>query len=455
MVSKFISMKLFYYIILLSCLFSERGDVYSVELLEYKTVSEIQSEISDYLDGQGISIDAEYDVALYKVIYETLDGYGDSALASGVIGIPQSSNHAFGIVSWQHGTVVKRNSVSSVSGFNIISMAYSSSGYIYTEPDYLGLGQESEDFHPYCINIPSANSVIDIIRAARNFSNSSDLIQFNNQVSLVGYSEGGYATLAAQKMMEEELPDEFDITISLPMAGPYDMSGTMVDVMLNSTEPYGKPYYLPYVLLAYIEYYDLGDLGSFFLPEYAEMLPVWFDGYHSDSYIDTQLPNPPIQILLPDLIQEFETDQSHFLRLYLQENDLINWAPQSPTYLFHAIADELIPFENAQVAYDNFIANGSENISLVPIPESYGGHQEAAPFALIAGYQLGLPLQHINPRGDVNIDEQIDISDVIIIVDYIMSSIQLNDYLSWASDMNSDNTLDIIDIIYLINNILQ
>ena len=35
-----------------------------------------------------------------------------------------------------------------------------------------------------------------------------------------------------------------------------------------------------------------------------------------------------------------------------------------------------------------------------------------------------------------------------------MSSIQLNDYLSWASDMNSDNTLDIIDIIYLINNIL-
>ena len=142
-------------------------------------------------------------------------------MASGVIGIPQDSDHAFGIVSWQHGTVVKRNSVSSVSGFNIISMAYSSSGYIYTEPDYLGLGQDSEDFHPYCINIPSANSVIDIIRAARNFSNDSESIQFNNQVSLVGYSEGGYATLAAQKMMEEQFSNEFNITLSLPMAGPY------------------------------------------------------------------------------------------------------------------------------------------------------------------------------------------------------------------------------------------
>ena len=150
------------------------------------------------------------------------------------------------------------------------------------------------------------------------------------------------------------------------------MSGTMVDVMLNSTEPYGKPYYLPYVLLAYIEYYDLGDLGSF-LPEYAEMLQFGLMDIIL-TLIDTQLLILPFN-LLPDLIQEFETDQSHFLSC-IYENDLINWSPQSPTYLFHAIADELIPFENAQVAYDNFIANGSENISLVPIPESYGGHRK-------------------------------------------------------------------------------
>ena len=56
-----------------------------------------------------------------------------------------------------------------------------------------------------------------------------------------------------------------------------------------------------------------------------------------------------IQILLPELIDEFETDPNHFLRNYLEINDLINWAPQSLTYLFHALADELIPFENAQI----------------------------------------------------------------------------------------------------------
>ena len=280
-------MKLFYYIFLLSCLFSERGDIHSVEFLEYKTVEEIQSEIDQELGGQGVIITAEYNVSLYKIVYETLDGYGDSTLASGVIGIPHNLDHAFGMVSWQHGTVVKRNSVSSVTGFNLLSIILSSAGYVYVEPDYLGLGV-SEDFHPYCLNIPSANSVIDMIRSARNFCNDSEDVQLNEQLSLIGYSEGGYATLAAQKMMEEEFFDEFNITISLPMAGPYDMSGTMVDVMLNNTEPYGKPYYLPYVLLAYIDYYALGELENFFLPEYAEMLPIWFDGYHSDSYIDEQ-----------------------------------------------------------------------------------------------------------------------------------------------------------------------
>ena len=105
------------------------------------------------------------------------------------------------------------------------------------------------------------------------FCNDSDAIQFNNQLSLVGYSEGGYATLAAQKMMEQDYPYEFDITISFPMAGPYDLSGTMVDLMLNG-QLYGAPYYLPYILLAYIDYYDLGTLEEFFLSEYAELLPI-------------------------------------------------------------------------------------------------------------------------------------------------------------------------------------
>ena len=130
-------MKLFYYIFLLfSYLFSARGDIHSIEFLESKTADEVQAEINQELGSQGSSITAEYDVSLYKIIYETLDGYGNTSLASGVIGIPEDPDYAFGMVSWQHGTVVKRNSVSSVSGFNLLSMILSSAGYVYVAPDY-------------------------------------------------------------------------------------------------------------------------------------------------------------------------------------------------------------------------------------------------------------------------------------------------------------------------------
>ena len=71
----------------------------------------------------------------------------------------------------------------------------------------------------------------------------NNFIQFNEQLFLEGYSEGGYVTMAAVKEIEENLSHEFNITMSFPMAGAYDLSGVLVDLML-SEEVYPDPYYL-------------------------------------------------------------------------------------------------------------------------------------------------------------------------------------------------------------------
>ena len=70
--------------------------------------------------------------------------------------------------------------------------------------------------------------------------------------------------------------------MSFPMAGAYDMSGTMVDLML-SREKYTNPYYLPYVILSYIERYSLGAVDDFFKPEYAQILPDLYSGQFSEG----------------------------------------------------------------------------------------------------------------------------------------------------------------------------
>ena len=120
MVSKFIIMKLFYYILLLSYLLSfERGAIHSIEFLDYKTVEEIQSEINGEIGEEGITINAEYDVSLYKIVYETLDGYGDSTLVSGVIGVPENSDHAF-VNSVIQGLEPDNSGADCLQDFNII-----------------------------------------------------------------------------------------------------------------------------------------------------------------------------------------------------------------------------------------------------------------------------------------------------------------------------------------------
>ena len=63
-------------------------------------------------------------------------------------------------------------------------------------------------------------TVIDMLRAVKHFCNQNNFIQFNEQLFLEGYSEGGYVTMAAVKEIEENLSDEFNITMSFPMVEP-------------------------------------------------------------------------------------------------------------------------------------------------------------------------------------------------------------------------------------------
>ena len=431
----------------------DRGKLVSFEILESLTQNQAQSEIDD--DIAELGIEANYDITIYKIIYETLDGYGDSITASGVIAFPEDIEGAFPMISWQHGTQVRRNSVQSINGFDLLSIVLSSNGYVYIAPDYVGLGL-SYGLHPYMIKSTTSSSVIDMIRAAREFCSNMNLVQNNSQLMLVGYSEGGYATLAAQQTMEQELSDEFDITVSFPMAGPYDLSGTMADVML-SAEEYGAPHYLPYVLLSYIEYYDLGELNDFFLPEYAELLPELFNGEYSSGSIDEQIPNPPIDMLHQSVVSDFSNNPDNELRNLLIQNNLLDWTPYSLTYIFHGEADELVPYLNSQIAYENFINNGADpnNVIFETIPASAGGHQDVALIALQGAFEISNTIQTINYKGDLDENLSLNISDIVMLIANVLNNNDTSSYIKWAGDIDNNEQINILDVILLINVILS
>ena len=442
---------LFLTIYIMSFSFCERGDLVSSFFIDSKSPIEIQ----DYLDSSigDFGLSASYGAKMFSIVYETVDQFGDIAIASGMLVIPDDSTHAFPLTSFQHGTQVRRESAPSMNGFNTLSQVMASSGFIYMEPDYLGLGQ-SDIFHPYHLKDVSAFTVIDMLRAAKHFCNQNNFIQFNEQLFLEGYSEGGYVTMAAVKEIEENLSDEFNITMSFPMAGAYDLSGVMVDLML-SEEVYPDPYYLPYFILTYIEKYELGEIEDFFKSEYANILPELFNGNHSGGYINSHLPSIPIQMMTDEMVNDFTNNPDFPFRLALQENDLYDWTPQSTMYLFHGIIDESVPYQNSVVAYNKFVQNGSESVFFETLEESYGGHAEAAPYCLLGAYNIISTVHMINDLGDLNQDSELNILDIVELSNLITSNGFISNYQNWAGDSNQDSSLNVLDIIKILNTILN
>ena len=132
------------------------------------------------------------------------------------------------MLSFHHGTITNRDDAPSnfsSSDYNSISYAAMASvGFIGVIPDYLGFGSSSSILHPYYVEDLTASSIVDMLKAAAEFAQQKNL-QFNGKLFLAGYSEGGYATMAAHKAIESDGLDGFNLIASFPGAGAYDLTG--------------------------------------------------------------------------------------------------------------------------------------------------------------------------------------------------------------------------------------
>ena len=126
-------------------------------------------------------------------------------------------------------------------------------------------------------------SVIDLISSSYDFF---DLVGVDNndQLFLMGYSQGGHATLFKEL---EEVNNNFQITASCPMAGPYSMSDAQVE-MLNVVYP--NPGYFPYVIFSYQNVYEnlYNDPSEIFKPGFENILDL-YDGTFSMDYINEEI----------------------------------------------------------------------------------------------------------------------------------------------------------------------
>ena len=319
----------------------------------------------------------KYPLRVYRLTYRTRNTDGQEVTASGAVLVP-TAPAALPLLSYQHGTLIPTSESQAPSYYaagsdvaTVVSVL-ASAGYVVSAPDYIGYGVSKALPHPYEHAASLASTSADMLRAAREFCQQQS-IQTNQKNFLVGYSEGGFATMALHKYLQEKYPTTLPVTASAPGAGAYHKSA-FARYILQSSQPLSFLSTYVWVLRTYDRIYALNRPYNFYYQEpYATQL-------QADPF--AAVPAQQSQLFAAGFRQGVLDNSDAALNKTLTDNDIYDWKPTAPVTLFHGTADDYVPFFNSQDAYDAMRRQGATQVQLQPIP---GGTH----FTSITAYTLG------------------------------------------------------------------
>lgn len=324
----------------------------------------------------------QYDVDFFRFIYHTTFK-GNQIEASGLLCIPKNLPAAPALLSAQHGTMFSdaeapSNFPASFTGFEL----FAATGFVTVIPDFIGYGISKDIVHPYYDMQSAGTSVVDMIKAAKYYLKKNNTT-INDKLFLLGYSEGGYVTLAAQREIETNANHHLSLTAAAAGAGGYDLSGMLSQVA--TVDSYTNPSFLALLIHGYNTTYNWNrPFTDFFAQPYAAKFPGLLDGTKDGDQIDSELTNSPSLLFCSkfygDLIKP--TAEIAF-KAKLAENSFPGWYPKSPLRLYHGTADAAVFFSTSQATFNRFKAADATKTAFFPIPD--GTHQTSvAPMMLNA-----------------------------------------------------------------------
>ena len=313
----------------------------------------------------------QYDVDMYKMIYNTTDVNGQPTIASGAFLVPSNPNCIdFPFSVYMHGTSLKKSNVPSNNNQEaVIGKVFSAGGYFTCMPDYIGMGQ-SPGLHPYIHAESEAKSAVDMLRAAREFISNTLMMVDNGELFITGYSQGGHACMATHKYIEDNnLQAEFNVVASAPCSGPYALSITMADSITSMT-PYSNPGYITYMLASYqLVYGNIFNSWSEILKSpYDTIVPPFFSGSNDSldmGQLNALLPSVVDSLIVDSVLNNFINDsvnKTHPLWQALLANDNYDWTPQKPVRMYYCTADEQVAHTNALLADSVMNSNGAASV---------------------------------------------------------------------------------------------
>jgi Secretory lipase len=282
-----------------------------------------------------------------------VDGANRPIVASGLVALPIKPNgRRAPVLSYQHGTIFKdAEAPSNAMKPEEPPLVFASLGYIVLAADYVGYGVSKGAPHPYLLSAPAAAAVNDLITAARLWRQQagSPGPTANGQLFLAGYSEGGYATAAAHRELQQQgaaNPHLQTLVMSFAGGGPQDV-GLTLDRQLARVKDQNRL------------------IGGLINPGFLR---------HLGNTLREEVRRQMLKLIIPD--DADVSFQSTFLDFFLADDvgninrhcNVLDWAPQLPHELFHGRDDRTVSFVSSQNAQAYAIAAGARP-ALVPLTE--------------------------------------------------------------------------------------
>ena len=315
---------------------------------------------------------ADYQITVTRLTYQTKLEDGTPITASGVVYMPdqlKSPNQTYPLISYQHPTAFSNAEAPSGSNFTVASFSYpiyfATHGYIVACPDYIGYGAADGVPHRYEHRETLAQATVDMLRATKEFlANTHKDANWNKQLFLAGYSEGGYASLAAQQMINEQYTNTLPLAGSSCGAGPYAMAAFFDYITHNPTVGQVANYLYVWQTLTYNRIYGLNKpISYFFKSPYAEQITQSLDNAR-------QITASFDQICTNQFMADVRDPSSAFGKA-LADGDIMNWDTSTPTLLIHSQQDEIIPYLTSQKTYLSLRSYGSNNLNLLTFQAGY------------------------------------------------------------------------------------
>jgi pimeloyl-ACP methyl ester carboxylesterase len=312
-------------------------------------------------------------VDCYRILYPSARPDGRTEILSGLLALPRGVRPR-GLVSFQHGTTSDpRDAPSNLSTAGVAAaILFAGNGYAVVAPDYVGLGA-SRGPQPYFIADESSRAVVDLIHAARHVSGAPASAPF-----LTGFSEGGYASLAAQRRMEAAgEPVLADAAIS----GAYNLRAISIPFALKGGSPQSATYLALWV--RGYAHHDRQPLESIFTGPAATLVTGLLDTPHTPDVVVKTLPRDPRALFRADALEALDGRGENWLTRALAGNEMGDWPAKAPIRFYYGSRDLDVSPADSRTAARRMAARGSnvQSVDLGPVDHT-GSVLAAAPKVL-------------------------------------------------------------------------